>query len=246
MKSFPKGSVLSEKNPKALARKNLLIVLPAFNEGEKIKEVIKTLPFKIPGIKKIENLVIDDGSTDDTAKQAASKNTTVLRHIINRGLGGAIGTGFDYAKMSNADIVITFDSDGQHRPQDIEGLIKPILDGKADVVIGSRFIRKPEVPIDRIIINFLSNIATLILFGIWTSDSQSGLRAFSKKAIERIEIRTQKMEVSSEIFKEIKRNNLRFAEIPIRAIYTEYSRRKGQKNSNAIPTFYKLFLRLVR
>jgi len=224
----------------------LLIILPAFNEGEKIGEVLKNLPNKIPGVSEIEKLVIDDGSSDNTAKIALSQKAKVLRHIINRGLGGGIGTGFEYARLTGADIVVTFDSDGQHRPQDIVSLIKPIIEKKVDVVIGSRFIKVSEVPFDRIVINFLSNVATFILFGIWTSDSQSGLRAFNKNAISKIEIKTQKMEVSSEIFKEIKRNDLKFTEIPIKAIYTEYSRKKGQKNSNAVPTFIKMFLRILR
>lgn len=224
----------------------LLIILPAFNEGGKIGEVLKNLPAKIKGASSIEKLVIDDGSSDNTSKVALSHKAKVLRHIINRGLGGGIGTGFEYARITGADIVVTFDSDGQHRPKDIEPLIKPIIEGIADVVIGSRFIKVSEVPFDRIVINFLSNIATYILFGIWTSDSQSGLRAFNKNAISKIEIKTQKMEVSSEIFKEIKRNDLKFEEIPIKAIYTEYSRKKGQKNSNAVPTFIKMFLRVLR
>lgn len=224
----------------------LLIILPAYNEEEKIGEVLSNLPRRIEGISEIERLVIDDGSTDKTSEIAQKFKTTVLKHVINRGLGGAIGTGFEYARNSNADIVVTFDSDGQHRPQDIEPLIKPILEKKSDVVIGSRFIKLKQMPSDRILINILSNIATYILFGIYTSDSQSGLRAFNKNAIYKIEIKTQKMEVSSEIFKEIKRNNLKFTEIPIQAIYTGYSRRKGQKNSNALPIFYKLFLRLAR
>lgn len=224
----------------------LLIILPAYNEEEKIGEVLKDIPRRIKGISEIEKLVIDDGSTDKTSEIALKSKATVLKHVINRGLGGAIGTGFEFARNDKADIVVTFDSDGQHRPQDIEPLIKPILDKKADVVIGSRFIKLKEMPPDRMLINLLSNIATFLLFGIYTSDSQSGLRAFNKNAISKIDIKTQRMEVSSEIFKEIKRNNLKFTEIPIQAIYTEYSRRKGQKNTNAIPTFYKLFLRLVR
>ncbi len=224
----------------------LLIILPAYNEEEKIGEVLKNLPRRINGISEIEKIVVDDGSTDKTSEIALKSKATVLKHVINRGLGGAIGTGFEYARNKNADIVVTFDSDGQHRSQDIEPLIKPILDKKADVVIGSRFLKLKEMPPDRILINILSNIATYILFGIYTSDSQSGLRAFNKISLNKIEIKTQKMEVSSEIFKEIKRNNLKFTEIPIVAVYTEYSRRKGQKNSNALPIFIKLFLRMLR
>lgn len=224
-----------------------VIILPAFNESQIIEKVIATLPHKIKGITKLQVLVVDDGSMDSTAQIANDKkNVIVLRHIINRGLGAAIKTALQWAKKENYDIAITFDSDGQHDPGDIEKVVKPIIFKKADLVIGSRFKKNQNLPSDRKIINWLANFITFIMFGVFSSDSQSGLRAFSKKAIELIDFKADRMEFSSEILVEAKRNNLKVVEVPIKAIYTNYSRAKGQKNTNALPIFTRLLLKMFR
>jgi hypothetical protein len=116
-----------------------------------------------------------------------------------------------------------------------------------DLVIGSRMLQGVlEMPSDRRLLNSLANALTFVLFGVTTTDSQSGFRAFNRKAIQAIALKTQRMEVSSEIFAEIKRLNLRFSEVPISVIYTDYSRQKGQQNSNKWSVGYKLMLRLFR
>jgi hypothetical protein len=138
------------------------------------------------------------------------------------------------------------DSDGQHAFSDIPRMIKPLLAGKCDVVVGTRMKNSDGMPPDRKIINFVSNLVTFALFHIWTSDSQSGFRAFSREALRKINTVTQGMEVSSEFFAEIKKHNLRFEEVPIKVIYTDYSRTKGQSNLNSVFIGLKLFLRLFR
>ena len=224
----------------------LVIIVPAYNEAQVIFKVLKDLPIKIPGIFKLEKIVINDGSTDDTQIEVKRAKVKILNHIFNRGLGAAIKTGLDYAKQVNADIAVTFDSDGQHNPKDINKIVKPIILNQADVVIGSRFKRRQKVPIDRFIINWFANLTTFILFGISSTDTQSGLRAFSKKAINKLNYKADKMEFSSEILLEAKKHNLKVIEIPIHAIYTDYSRFKGQKNTNAIFVFSKFLVRLLR
>lgn len=221
----------------------ILIIVPAFNEEKTILSVIKDLFFY--GYKNI--VLIDDGSLDGTAEVAKNTKIKILRHIINRGLGAALGTGFKYAKDNNYDIAVTFDSDGQHKASDLKKLLNPIIENKADVVIGNRMsFYKKEMPLDRLIINYLADLLTFLLYGVWMTDSQSGLRAFNKKAVGCIKILTEKMEVSSEFLKEIKKNNLRLAEVPIRPVYTDYSRRSGQNNLNAVAVGFKMFLRLFR
>lgn len=224
-----------------------LVIIPAFNEGKVIYKTLIDLKKAIKSKGKFDILVIDDGSTDNTFSQARKAKVNVLCHRLNRGLGGALGTGFEYAKRFNYDLAVTFDADGQHHPQDLLKLIKPIENRQADIVIGTRTLsKKGQMPLDRKIINWLSNFVTFIFFAIWTSDSQSGFRAFSKKALRLIQIKTQRMEVSSEIFSEIKRHRLKLKEIPITVIYTDYSRLKGQANLNSFNVLYKLLLRLVR
>ena len=223
-----------------------VIVVPAFNESPVILKVIRSIPKRLRGVKKTEILLVNDGSTDDTGPLASRANVQIASHIINRGLGAAIKTGLDWAKSRSADIVVTFDGDGQHDPKDIEKLIQPILQKKADIVIGSRFKKKQKIPFDRLFLNWFANFATFLLFGVFSTDSQSGLRAFSRKAIELIEFKADRMEFSSEILLEAKKHNLKVIEIPTSAIYTPYSREKGQKNINAIPVFAKFLIRFLR
>lgn len=220
----------------------LSIVIPAFNEEATISKVIQELKaIEWVGLEN-ELIVIDDGSTDQTAEIAQSKGSRVIRHMINRGLGGALGTGIEAALKSGADVIVSCDADGQHSSSDIKKVADPIIGGSADVVIGSRMLHGKQMPMTRWIANHLANVVTLFLSGIKTSDSQSGLRAFSRLAASRIKISTNHFEVSSEIFDEIKRCRLRLTEVPITAIYTRYSLSKGQGFRMGLKTLFQMFL----
>jgi UDP-N-acetylglucosamine---dolichyl-phosphate N-acetylglucosaminyltransferase len=220
----------------------LSIIIPAYNEASTIGQVIQQVrSLDLPGIKK-EIIVVDDGSSDQTGKIARSKDALVVRHLINRGLGGALGTGVETALRRGADIIVTFDADDQHSPRDIGKVVDPILLNRADVVVGSRMLEGSGMPVMRRIANHMANLVTLILFGIRTTDSQSGFRAFSRSAAEKIKISTNNYEVSSEICAEIGRNQLRYTEVPIKAIYTKHSLSKGQGFWTGLKTLYKLFL----
>lgn len=221
-----------------------LIIIPAFNEAKVIGSVIDLTRKTVSDA---DILVVDDGSGDSTGEVAKKKKAKVVRHILNRGLGGAIGTGLAYAKQHGYGMAVTMDADGQHDPLDAKKVFYLLKSGKADVVIGSRLIStKGSMPADRILINRLANFFTYLMFGVLSTDSQSGFRGFNRRAIESINIRTDRMEVSTEIFSEIKRLKLKFAEVPIKVIYSDYSRAKGQRNSNAISILYKLMIRLFR
>ena len=154
----------------------LLILIPAYNEEKTLAKVIKTLPKKINGITQKEVVVVNDGSNDQTAQVAQKSGVTVISHYLNRGLGGALGTGFEYARKNNFDILITFDADGQHDPQDIEPVLKPIIHQKADISIGSRLKNPKGMPWYRIVGIWGLNLFTFMFFWVWTTDSQSGLR----------------------------------------------------------------------
>jgi len=219
----------------------LFLVIPAFNEEKSISKVIKGLRRK--GYKNI--IVVDDASRDNTYKIAKNGHVTVLRHRINRGLGGALGTGIQAALQLGADAIVTFDADGQHKVQDVSRVFKLIKQDKADFAIGSRLVNPKGMPWIRRVGNWFFNLLTYILFGVWTTDSQSGLRCFNRKAAEVIRLRTNRMEVSSEFIKEVGRNNLRYAEIPIKPVYTEYSMKKGQSHLNGIRILRKLLLRRI-
>jgi len=219
----------------------LFIVIPAYNEGKSLGKVIDDL--RSEGYNNI--IVIDDGSRDKTAEIAEKKNVYLFKHLVNRGLGGALGTGLDAAYNLGAEIAITFDADGQHFVGDINNMIMPIVNGKADVVIGSRMINSEGMPLVRKIGNWGLNFITFLLFGFWTTDSQSGMRAFDRKSLCKIETKSNRMEVSSEFFKEFRRHSLRLAEVPIKVIYTEYSKAKGQSSWNAFKIVSKLIIRKI-
>lgn len=223
-----------------------VVILPAFNESAVIFKVLKSLPRRIKGIKKVEVVVVDDGSLDSTKDEALKAGVNVVSHLINRGVGAATKTGIHWAIKKKADLIITFDADNQHYPEDIPRVIKPIIKNKADLVIGTRFKRKQHIPTDRFILNWFANLATLFLFGVFSTDSQSGFRAMSKKAMDLVDFKSDRMEFSSEILTEAKKNNLKVAEVPIRVRYTDYSRTKGQKNTNAFPIFTRFLVKLFR
>ena len=218
----------------------IIAVIPAYNEEKTIAEVLmNTRPF-IDWI-----IVVNDGSSDRTKEIANAHGAVVVSHVINRGLGASIGTGFEMAKRLGADIVVTLDADGQHDPSEIPLFIQAIEKG-ADVVIGSRMLKRTGMPWYRQAANVLGNLVTFFLFGALVTDSQSGFRAFTAYALRQIEIQTNRMEVSSELIAEARRRKLTLAEVPIRAIYTDYSLSKGQSFTVGLKTLVKLVLRRIR
>lgn len=219
-------------------KKDTWIVIPAYNESSTLAGVLKGL--KTAGYK--NTLVVDDGSKDDTLKIAEANAKVVVSHKVNRGLGGALGTGIEGALRMGAEYVVTFDADGQHDVHDLGVILKPLIEGDADAVIGSRLLNPEGMPWYRRAQNWIANLLTYILFGVWTTDSQSGFRAFNRKAAGAISIRTNRMEVSSEIIREIGQHGLRYMEVPIKAIYTDYSLSKGQNIFVGVKTLAKLVL----
>jgi len=220
---------------------NCLIIIPAFNEERCLGHIIKDL--KNLGYKNI--LVVNDGSKDKTGEIARREKVIVVSHAVNRGLGAAISTGLAYARETNPDVVVTFDADGQHSVSDLSRLLAPIAKNRADVVIGSRLKNNFKgFPLRRLVPILVSNVATFLLYGLYSSDTTSGLRALNKRAYSCIFLRADRMEFSNEFFKEFTRNSLRYLEVPIKPIYTEYSM-IGSKQGNELVASLKLGLKLT-
>ncbi len=191
-----------------------LACIPAYNEEKYIQDVIKK---SLPHVDSV--VVCDDGSTDNTAKLAKDAGAIVISQK-NQGYGAAISTLFDYARVQNAQIMITLDGDGQHNPDQIPLLVDAITTHNVDVTIGSRFLddttkpsgyRKTGIKI----ITSASNYGT----NFKVSDSQSGFRAYSKNAIDAIHPTEQGMSVSTEILLKISNKGLSVAEVPITISY---------------------------
>lgn len=222
----------------------LAVVIPALNEEKTIGEVISKIPAQMEGISEIEIIVVDDGSTDLTSKIAEEKGALVFRHPINLGVGAATTTGLKAARGLGAGITVTLDGDGQHDPAEIPLLIQPILKNKADLVIGSRFLNpSAQIPFLRKLGNHFFNHFTALLYGVISTDTQSGFKAFSKNALLLLEPKTHGYEICSEILAEAKHLRLKIKESPISVTYNHYTKTKGQSPLNGINILLKLILR---
>ncbi|MCI5207941.1 MAG: glycosyltransferase family 2 protein, partial [Candidatus Electrothrix sp. ATG2] len=203
---------------------NTVIVIPVFNEAKVLGQVIEGV--RDHGFPHI--IVVDDGSKDESWCMASAHDALALRLKVNRGKGAAVKTGIMAANLLDADVVVTMDGDGQHDPADIKPLITPILEGKSDVVLGSRLLHREEMPWIKVVANNIGNFFTWLFYGLLVSDSQSGFRAYSRYAALIIDTKADKYEYDSKVIREIKNNRLRFTEVPVHTRYTEYS--KGKKN----------------
>lgn len=161
----------------------ILVIIPAYNEQENIKDVIANLQLRAPYI---DYLIINDCSKDSTLSICEKEGYNYINFPVNLGIGGSVQAGYKYAYENDYDIVIQHDGDGQHDPAYIQSLIKPIESGKADIVIGSRFINKEGFQSSRLRrmgIVFLSNLIELCS-GVKIKDVTSGYRAVNKKFIK--------------------------------------------------------------
>lgn len=222
-----------------------MIVLPAYNEASVLAEVLGGVPKRIAGIDSITTVVVDDGSRDQTSAIAEQAGALVVRHRMNRGVGVATKTGLAQAKKLRADIVVTMDSDGQHDPADIVRVVKPILENKADVVLGTRLSDVGGMPRLKVVGNKIMNSVTRLYGGMHSTDSQSGFRAYNRAALQNIHLSSRGYEVCSEILGAVKRAHLRLAEVPIHTIYTAYSKKKGQSITNALNIIIRLTVRAI-
>ena len=195
----------------------IVAVIPAYNEETTITDLVKrALQYVNCGV-----IVVDDGSIDQTGWIAEKAGAEAVKLWRNFGAGGATRMGLGFAKARDADVVVTLDGDGQHNPFEIPDVIAPILDGDADLVIGSRFIGDYKMPAYR-------------RFGIWVitelynigsrdrvRDSQSCFRAYNRKALELLEITEDGFAFSVETLIKARKNGLRIVEVPITCHYHE-------------------------
>ena len=193
----------------------IIAAMPAYNEGKYIGSLVLQARQYADKV-----VVVDDGSTDYTSKVAVLAGATVVRHVENKGYGSAIQSILAEAKKQNADILVILDADSQHNPEEIPSLVKAISQG-SDVVIGSRESQRGVIaPYRRLGQRVLSRM-TSIASRKKLSDTESGFRAYSKKAINLLELKEKGMAVSSEIISEATAKGLKVTEVPISVIYTK-------------------------
>ena len=194
----------------------ITVGIPAYNEEKNIAKIISQLKDITSSI-----IVCDDHSTDNTNKIAKSLGVDVVTHSKNMGYGSAIKSIFAKAKEIDSDVLVTMDADGQHRIEDLKKILEPVLSGTVDICIGSRFLEKnvENVPSYRKVgIKVLTKLTNVSLKEAIT-DSQSGFRAYAKKAISEIIPTESGMAISNEILLKASSLNLRIGEVPIVVLY---------------------------
>ncbi|MCX6811164.1 MAG: glycosyltransferase family 2 protein [Candidatus Berkelbacteria bacterium] len=213
------------------------VVIAAFNEEKKIQKILHDVRRYCQNI-----IVVDDGSEDKTFNLIRKCRVVSLRHLFNRGQGAALKTGIDLALNNGAEIIITFDADGQMSPKEIPRIVKPILDGKADVVLGSRFLDiRSNIPFSRKLILKMAIFFTKITTGLELTDSHNGFRAMTAEVAKRIDLQQDRMAHASEILNEVAKKKFKIMEIPVTVKYSEYSLNKGQKASGFLKIILDLF-----
>lgn len=192
----------------------VLIIVPAYNEEGGIREVLRRVPSEVLG-HPVKTMVVDDGSTDRTAVIAREEGVPVAEHIVNRGQGDALRTGFAIAQLEGAFAAINLDADGQYRPEEIEPLLKPIVDGEADFVLGSRFkgFYEEAGSVRHIGVVFFSKLISL-LTGTPISDCTNGFRAIRGSELHKLDLREDRFN-ATEIILEGLNKGLRYTEIPV-------------------------------
>ncbi len=207
----------------------VFIVIPAYNESATIARVI----FDIRAVNsEYDIVVVDDKSQDNTIEIVENSEAVVLQHIINRGQGAALRTGTEYALQHGADVIVHFDADGQFLASEIQEVIQPILNNEVDVVFGSRFLdKRSNIPWSKKnIIMPLARFVNRYFFGIKLIDPQSGFRAMSQTATQKINWQQDRMAHCSEIMRQVFSQKLRVCEVPITVVYKDF----GQKFSGGL------------
>lgn len=217
------------------------VVLPAYNEATRIQPVLESIAEKGYNM-----VIVNDGSTDNTldvileSKRKYPNQIHVFSLLINRGVGVATQTGFDAVLKFNPKYVVSMDSDGQHSADDLDAVIKPLVVGDAQAVIGVRPLE--DMPRSRNYANAIMNLLTKIFYRVDVSDSQTGFRAITREALNKITINATGYLISSEFIREIYDNNIPFAEVPIKTIYTPETQAKGTNTTAAI----KILLQMIK
>ena len=217
------------------------VVLPAYNEATRIQPVIEEIAEKGYNM-----VIVNDGSSDNTlevikeSKKKYPDQIHIFSLMINRGVGVATQTGFEAVVRYNPKYVVSMDSDGQHSADDLDAVITPLVTGEAKAVIGVRPLN--DMPRSRNYANAIMNFFTKIFYRVDVSDSQTGFRAITSDALDKISINARGYLISSEFIREINDNDIPFAEVPIKTIYTPETQAKGTN----VKVAFQILLQMIR
>lgn len=209
---------------------DIAVVIPAYNAGATLEEVLSKTFLSIPNRQVI---VVDDGSTDNTAAIAVRQAAQLIRHGHNRGKGAALKSGFAVAlKMPQIHAVITMDADGQHAPEHLADFVRAFHAWPVDLIIGCRQLRWPPMPLFRVMSNRITSAMVSWRLGIKIPDSQSGYRLHSRRLLEQIKPSTNGYEMESELLLKAVRSGMKIDFISIATIYAgEASHIRGMRDT---------------
>lgn len=217
----------------------ILIIIPAYNEAKKIEQVVAEIKNQDYDV-----LVVDDGSSDDTAKMAEQAGAVVLSHQLNRGQGASLKTGIKYALKKGYDTVVFFDADDQMDAKEIKMLITKQKETGVEVVLGSRFLgRAINIPFIKKIVLKTALFGTRLMTGLKITDVHNGFQLWTRDALKKIELKQDKQAYASELLDQISKKKLLYCEAPVTITYTNYSKGKGQKISNAFNILWDLVVK---
>jgi glycosyltransferase involved in cell wall biosynthesis len=213
------------------------VVIAAYNEVATIARVVSEVSscgYRV--------LVVDDGSRDATHDIASASGAAAIRHPVNLGQGAALQTGIAFALSQNAEAIVTFDADGQHRASDIGVLLAALKRERAEFALGSRFLgRAVRLPAARRLLLRAATLFTRLTTGLRLTDTHNGLRAMTRRGAASIQLRQNRMAHASEILSQIGRGRLRYVEVPVTVEYTAYSLAKGQRLGDSVGILFDLF-----
>jgi glycosyltransferase involved in cell wall biosynthesis len=225
-------------NNNNIPKNNIFVIVPAYNERNILTKVVEDLVQQQYTV-----VVIDDGSNEQQNQYVTNLPIHYLTHQQNLGQGAALETGTIYALENGAKYIVHFDADGQHNCADIPALLNPLTLNEADIVFGSRFMKKnTSIPISKTILLQLARYVNFVFTGILLTDAHNGLRALNEKAARKIRITENRMAHASEILFLVKKHKLRYTEMAVDIQYTAYSKEKGQSAWNSIRIFFDLLL----
>lgn len=213
-----------------MRRKHIWVVIAAYNEVGVIARVVVEVRRRGYAV-----LLIDDGSTDATAAMAEKAGAVVIRHPVNLGQGAALQTGIECALREGAEVIVTFDADGQHRVTDIDVLIDAMAKHNADFVFGSRVLGGAiNLPPTRRLLLKAATWFTRMTSGLSVTDTHNGLRAMTPRGARAIRLRQNRMAHASEFLNQVSASKLKYIEAPVTIEYSAYSLAKGQKLGNSL------------
>jgi polyprenyl-phospho-N-acetylgalactosaminyl synthase len=222
--------------------RNVFVIIPAYNEHVVIRQVVEQLL-----VYNYSVVVIDDGSDQELRPLVNNLPVWTLRHRVNLGQGAALQTGIEFALEKQAQYIVTFDADGQHHANDIDSLLQELVDKKAGIVFGSRFLEGAthNMPSRRKTVLQLARYLNYLFTGLLLTDAHNGLRAMTRAAAASIHLRENRMAHATELLSQVRKQKLHYSEIPVHIHYSEYSRKKGQTIWSGFRIFFDLLLNKI-